>query len=206
MHGWLKVQCTSDFPLDRLCTSGIRHLKAMNRRAPRQVFLVQGKHRLSDEYLIQLDQVENRDAAQRLRGAKLYIRDEQKDDNLDANEYAVSDLVGLDIFLYSKCANTVDNKYVGIVGAVVLSEDMTSVPGLGHDYIEIILHRGKGGMATLQDEMVLIPFVPQLVPCVDVTNKKIFIDPPDGLLDLTYIKEEKQRIKGLLPPATINGK
>jgi ribosomal 30S subunit maturation factor RimM len=94
------------------------------------------------------------------------------------------------------------HKYVGIVGGVVFSDDISSIPGLGHDYLEIIIPRGIGGGASFRDEMVLIPMVPQLVPEVDVPSRRVYIDPPAGLLDLTYVRDEKTRIKGLLPPST----
>ena len=201
VHGFLKVQCTTDFPIDRLCTAGIRHLKSANKRAPREVVLLNGKHRLGDEYLIQLDQINDRDAAQTLRGSMLYIREEQKTYDLSVNEYVVSDLVGSDVYLKVDQDTTISDMFVGIVGGVVFSDDMCSVPGLGHDYLEIILPRGVGGTLSYRDEMVLIPMVPEIVPEVDIAGRRIMIDPPAGLLDLTYIREEKTRIKGFLPPA-----
>jgi 16S rRNA processing protein RimM len=201
VHGWMKVQCTTDFPIDRLCTAGIRHLKSANKRAPREVVLLKGKHRLGDEYLIQLDQINDRDTAQTLRGSMLYIREEQKTYDLSVNEYVVSDLVGSDVYLKVDQDTTISDMFVGIVGGVVFSDDMCSVPGLGHDYLEIILPRGVGGTLSYRDEMVLIPMVPEIVPEVDIAGRRIMIDPPAGLLDLTYIREEKTRIKGFLPPA-----
>jgi 16S rRNA processing protein RimM len=200
VHGWLKVRCTTDFPVERLCTAGIRHVKPANKRAPRQVVLLDGRQCYGDEYLIQLDQVDNRDTAQKLRGALLYVRIEQKDsvNETAPDEYLVSDLVGLEVFL-QPCDN--GKKYVGIVGGVVFAEEFCSIPGLGHDYLEIILPRGVGGARSLRDEMILIPMVPQLVPLVDVKAGLIYIDPPEGLLDLKYVKEDKTRIKGFLPPA-----
>jgi ribosomal 30S subunit maturation factor RimM len=83
----VKVKSTTDFPIDRLCTTGIRHIKAVNKRAPRPITLVQGKHRLHDEYLIQLDQINDRDTAQSLRGSLLYIREEQQIYELNVDEY-----------------------------------------------------------------------------------------------------------------------
>lgn len=205
VHGWLKVRCTTDFPQERLCTAGIRHLKAVNKRAPRRTVLLQGKHRHGDEYLIQLDQIDNRDAAQTLRGGLLYVREEQKDAAVpDQDEYLVSDLVGLDVFLKTggKGGDDDDDKqFVGIVGGVVFAEDVSSIAGLGHDYLEIILPRGIGGTRSLRDAMVLVPLVPQIVPRVNIKERMILIDPPGGLLDLTYIKEEKTRIRGFLPCA-----
>lgn len=45
------------------------------------------------------------------------------------------------------------------------------------------------------------PFVPEIVPTVNINSKEIYIDPPTGLLDLTYVRQEQVRIKGFLPPA-----
>jgi hypothetical protein len=58
----------------------------------------------------------------------------------------------------------------------------------------------KGPLPSYRDTLVLIPLVPQIVPVVQVSEKKVFIDPPAGLLDLTYFREERVRIKGFLPP------
>jgi 16S rRNA processing protein RimM len=202
VHGWLKVQSSTDFPLDRLCSAGIRHLKAASKRAPREVLLLNGKHRLGDEYLIQLDQINDRDTAQKLRGSLLYIREEQKSYDLKVDEYVVSDLVGLDVYLkVDQDDAAACDRYVGTVAGVVFSDDVCSVPGLGHDYLEITLPRGVGGTSSYRDEMVLIPMVPAIVPEVDITGRRVVIDPPTGLLDLTYVRDEKTRIKGFLPPA-----
>jgi 16S rRNA processing protein RimM len=199
----LKVQCSTDFPSERLCTPGVRHLKAANKRAPRPIVLLSGKHRHANDYLIQCEHVDCRETALKLRGAQLYIRDEEKSGTLGSDDYSISDLVGSEVFL--RCDGTEeDAKFVGQVSGVVFSEDMCSVPGLGHDYLEVILPRGIGGTRSLRDELVLIPFVPALVPKVDVEKQKIYVDPPAGLLDLTYVREEKARIKGFLPPASVN--
>jgi len=48
---------------------------------------------------------------------------------------------------------------------------------------------------------ISVPFVPEIVSRVDLDGRLISMIPPDGLLDLSYRREEKVRIKGLLPPA-----
>ena len=199
VHGWCKVTCSTDFPVERLCTAGIRHLKPHNKRAPRQVTLVQGKHRLEDEYLIQLQDLEDRDSAAKLRGATLYVRQEEKvtpqkaPNTSDPDEYIVSDLVKMEVL------DQQTNNSIGLVAGVVLAEDMCAIPGLGQDLLEVTLQ--KGPMASWRDELVLIPFVPQIVPKVDLKARQIWIDPPAGLLDLTYFREERVRLKGFLPPS-----
>jgi 16S rRNA processing protein RimM len=213
VHGWIKVQSTTDFPLERLCKAGIRHLKPPMKRAPRRVTLLQGKHRLEDEYLLQLDIAEDRDTAAKLRGSVLYAREEEKVVP-EKEEYLVSDLVGLDVFLELEASEEGDateeqdsteedssrNQFVGTVVGIVFAHEMCSIPGLGHDMLEIVIPRGIGGTLSLRDELVLIPMVPQIVPRVDIQGRAIYVDPPTGLLDLTYVREDKVRIKGFLPP------
>ena len=223
VHGWLKVRASLGAVLpapapattsagatvswqSRLCSPGVRHIKPANKRAPRRVILLQGRHRQADEYLVQLGDVHDRDSAQKLRGATLYIREEQQreedSENTDKTtvdekeEYFVQDLVGLEVYL------TGTKQFVGTVRGVVFAEEICSVPGLGHDYLELLLPRGVGGTASWKDELVLVPLVPQNVPHVDITNGEIYLDPPVGLLDLTYIRQEKTRIKGFLPSSS----
>ena len=233
VHGWLKIRAspgaaTPDMPSSslsatttispsRLCTPGVRHIKLANKRAPRPVVLLQGRRRLADEYLVQLEDVHDRDVAQKLRGATLYIREEQqREDDAETSkhrtedepeEYFVQDLVGLEVFLVEQRSDGESNtksdggtkKFVGTVGGVVFADDVCSVPGLGHDYLELVLPRGIGGTTSWKDELVLVPLVPQIVPRVDIPNGEIYLNPPLGLLDLTYVREEKTRIRGFLP-------
>jgi ribosomal 30S subunit maturation factor RimM len=208
VKGMLKVTAVTEFS-ERLCRPGVRHIKAPNRRSPRKINLVEGKYCLDDEYLIKLEGIGDRDAANKLRGSVLYAREEERPETLEQDEYLVSELVGLEVFLeegYNDEVNgskqdSLGGKFVGTVCGVVLAEEMCVVPGLGQDMLEIVLPRGPGSTASWKDEMVLIPLVPEIVPRVDINGGAIHITPPLGLLDLTYVREEKVRIKGFLPPA-----
>ena len=208
VKGVIKVTAVTEFP-ERLCRPGVRHIKAPNRRSPRKINLIEGKYCLDDEYLIKLEGIGDRDAANKLRGSVLYAREEERPETLEQDEYLVTELVGLEVFLeegYDEEVNGSENdslggKFVGSVCGVVLAEEMCAVPGLGQDMLEIVLPRGPGRTASWKDEMVLIPLVPEIVPRVDIKSGAIHITPPLGLLDLTYVREEKVRIKGFLPPA-----
>jgi len=261
VHGWLKVKSDSDFAYERLCcydekgaTTGsqpqssephLRHLKLPNKRAPRPVLLLEGRHMRDNLYLVLLEgQVApNREQASQLRGATLYARDDDddQDDNnlevldddihiksdtnirnrLEPDEYYVSDLVGLEVYRVvsedekegggEHLGDEDPQRYVGTVGGIVFSNDIsgnakaTTTAGC-HDLLEIVLKKnGKTKKTSTrhrrEEEYVLVPFVPQLVPTVDLDLGQMWIDPPSGLLDLTYQREEKVRIKGFLPPA-----
>ena len=205
VHGWNKVQGCTDFP-ERLTTPGmVLHLKPYRKRAPRKLLLVDGKCTGPDSFLVQLQDVYDRVAAEKLKGGTLYYATQQ-DHVKQKEDLLLSDLVGLQVVLLKEeeGADQVSEYIVGTVGAVVLAEEMCAIPGLGQDMLEVIVEgRRQDGhvKAGVPKDLVLIPMVPEIVPKIDLELQRVWIDPPAGLLDLTYIREEKIRIKGLLPPA-----
>ena len=211
VHGWMKLTSTTDFGDVRLCEPGIRHIKPANRRSPREVELLEGRPLRSDAstagtdskptYLVRLGNVEDREEALKMRGYVLYALEEEKvDDYLEEDEYIVSDLVGLNVFLDETCSDqttgSFEDLFVGNIRGVVLGSEMCAVPGLGQDLLEISLPSSLGGQS---EDLVLVPFVPEIVCNVDLDGKMVTISPPKGLLQLSYRREEKVRIKGLLP-------
>lgn len=229
VHGLVKVAAVTEFQ-DRLCKPGLRHIKAINRRSPREIRLMEGRHRLHDEYLVKLEGIGDRDTAKQLRGSVLYARQEERPDQIRKDEYLITELVGCEVFLITgygedvadddndddnsnelienndnkeeaeeemtatnknKNKNNDNNQFVGTVGALVLADDMCTTAGIGQDLLELVLPRGP--IPSWKDQMVLIPFVPQLVPIVDIERKIIYIDPPPGLMDLTYVKQSQPK-------------
>lgn len=202
VHGWNKVQGCTDFP-ERLTTPGmVLHLKPFRKRAPRMVILANGKSTGPDSFLVQLQDVHDRGQAEKLKGGTLYYSTQQDHVKKD-HDLLLSDLVGLQVVLLNKDEEEGRECVVGIVGGIVLADELCSVPGLGQDMLEVIVESRKSGPVKpgTPHELVLIPMVPEIVPKVDLKEQRIWIDPPSGLLDLTYIRESTTRIKGLLPPA-----
>ena len=214
VRGLMKLASTTDFSEQRLCKPGTRHLKLPDRRSPREVQLVEGRPMRSDAetagsdvsptYLIRLENVDDREQALRMRGCVLYaLEGERVDDFLEPDEYIVSDLVGMNVFLDDSDdedkGKSFEELFVGNVKGVVLGSDMCATPGLGQDLLEVVLPRRLGG--DQGEDLVLLPFVPEIVTGVDLKGKMVSVKPPGGLLDLSYRREEKVRIKGLLPAA-----
>jgi len=210
IRGLVKIAAVTGFA-ERLCKPGIRHLKSPNRRSPREIRLMEGRLRMNNEYIVKFENVGDRNDANNLRGSVLYALQEERPEDIKDDEYLVTDLVGLDVKLvtgYDEDDDENDEEemmhtggdFVGTVRGIGLAEDMSSIPGLGHDWLEVILPR-PAGVPLWKEEMVLIPFVPEIVPTVDIEREIIYIDPPAGLLDLTYIRQPHRRIKGFLPPA-----
>jgi 16S rRNA processing protein RimM len=191
VHGWTKVQGCTDFP-ERLTRAGmLLHIKPLSKRAPRKVILASGKMVGTDSFLIQLQGSYDRAAAENLKGATLFYATQQ-DPVAHDDAFLVSDLVGLEVFLE-------DDQFVGTVRGVVLAEEMCAIPGLGHDMMEVEV--ASSIVDRKPKVLVLVPLVPEIVPKIDLSGKTIVIKPPPGLLNLTYKREEKVRIKGFLPPA-----
>mmetsp|Transcript_37365 Transcript_37365/g.78797 ORF Transcript_37365/g.78797 Transcript_37365/m.78797 type:complete len:425 (+) Transcript_37365:77-1351(+) len=217
VHGLMKLTSITDFSQHRLCNPGTRHIKPPNRRSPREVQLVEGRPLRSDAevmgsdvnptYLIRLENVDDREEALKMRGCVLYaLEEETVEELLEEDEYIVSDLVGLNVFLddndEEQKGKSFEELFVGNIAGVVMGSEMCAIPGLGQDLLEVALPAPEGGGDVEErGNLVLIPFVPDIVTSVNLDGRMVSIVPPKGLLDLSYRREEKVRIKGLLPAA-----
>jgi 16S rRNA processing protein RimM len=110
-----------------------------------------------DEFLVELEGVNDRDAAELLKGAALSAERDQLPPP-DEHEVYLSDLVGC--------------RVLDLAGADL--GEVISVENNGaHELLTV------KGARTWQ-----LPFVDGIVTSVDVAAKKIVCDPPEGLLDL----------------------
>lgn len=102
--------------------------------------------------------VDDRTAAESLRGQLLRIERGPDDQPEDPDEFYDTDLIGM-------CALYVDGSELGVV------RDVLHLPG--QDLLAID-HAGRE---------VLVPFVATFVPEVDVARRVVVVDPPPGLLE-----------------------
>jgi 16S rRNA processing protein RimM len=107
-------------------------------------------------FLLRLDGVPDMTAAERLRGITVFIPQEEAAP-LDADQFYLHDLIGLR-------AVHVDGTDLGVVADVI--------DGAAQDVLQV---RRPGHPA------VLVPFVKEIVPTVDLIARTITIDPPIGL-------------------------
>ena len=112
--------------------------------------------------------IENRDAAERLKGEKLYVTRDRLPP-AEAGEFYQADLIGL-------AAEREDGTKLGRIVAV---HDFGGGPSL-----EIAPESG----ATL-----MVPFTATVVPVVDITGGRIVVAPPEGLLDATPRRKGQSR-------------
>jgi 16S rRNA processing protein RimM len=109
------------------------------------------------DYLLQLEGVTDRDEAELFNGAPIEVEKEELPP-LAAGEVYAADLVGC--------------KVVDASGRE-LGEVTGSFPGGGHEVLEV-----KG------EHEFMLPLVPSIVTEIDVAQRRIVCDPPEGLVDL----------------------
>ena len=189
LKGELRVYPDSDFP-ERFIQAGKRWLQHPDTSAIKQVQLQRGRYIAGKNlYVIKLEDVDSREAAEEFRNYKLLV-DKSDRPKLEKDEYHVSDLVGLEVFHQQTQEN---------IGVVI---DLYSA---GNDLLEVKLYqqpeaeakekkdlskisrrsrRKKSKPKSKKPVTIFIPFVREIVPVVDISNKRLEISPPDGLIDI----------------------
>ncbi|HZS84604.1 MAG TPA: ribosome maturation factor RimM [Stellaceae bacterium] len=107
--------------------------------------------------------IEDRDAAEALKGIRLYVARSALPP-AEEEEYYHADLLGLEAVL-------ADGTVLGRVRAV---HDF----GAG-DSLEVERRRGPA---------IMVPFTKAAVPVVDIAGGRLVVDPPDGLLDEATVR------------------
>jgi 16S rRNA processing protein RimM len=110
------------------------------------------------DHLLQLEGVKDRDEADLIRGAEIFVEQEALPPLAEGEVYA-ADLVGC--------------KVIDATGRE-LGEVTGSFPGGGHEVLEV-----KGA-----HDFMLPLVIPQIVTEIDVKQRRIICDPPEGLVDL----------------------
>lgn len=156
-------------------------------------------------WLVQFDGIHNRNGAKAFQGYSVHIREEDRP-AMANDEYLIRDLVGLPVYRFNANDNSdndnndTDSEIATVVGVVPPDElcDSTSSALISkmHAMLELkLLHN---------DKLCLIPLVPQIVRNVVLKGKEeegaMYVDPPAGLLDLSYTAKPKRVIiRGYLP-------
>ena len=217
VRGEVKFYATAD-TIDELGlgSHSVVYVKKPSRRTPRPIQLAALRKQVGNQYLVTFEGVDTRDLAEGFRDYVVYIKHESRP-QLVEDEYMIRDLVGLLCYklkkgakaiststhslqgnITSKGSMIVSSDYrnevaVGMVEGVVPPDELCSpeMAKLMHSILEIKFYHNE--------ELCLIPLVPSIVRHVDIVNRILVIDPPEGLLDLTYCENRKYVLRGYLP-------
>lgn len=133
-----------------------------------------------DILLLGFDGVADRNAAELLRGAKLFVETDEVDDN-DEDAWYEHELVGLKARVLSAAqedeTRTADAAAAG--GSDAPFEEVGTVSALNTMPAQDLLV-----VETSDGAEVLVPFVAEIVPEVNVDGGYILLDPPAGLFEL----------------------
>ncbi|QDG88672.1 ribosome maturation factor RimM [Pseudarthrobacter sp. NIBRBAC000502770] len=154
IRGEVTVQVLTDAPEDRF-VPGTEFVVEPSASGPLTVSSARWN---KDILLLGFEEVADRNQAETLRGAKLFIETEELDEDDDEGWYE-HELVGLEA--------RVESRVVGKVTA------LNTMP-----VQDLLVVTTPGG-----DE-ILIPFVEQIVPEVNIEEGFILLTPPDGLFGI----------------------
>ena len=158
LKGDIRIKPSSDFP-ERFTKPGKRWIQKTN-ELPTEIQLIKGTPIPGKSiYVLSIEGVSNRSSAEKIIGWNLVIPFDNRP-NLNDNEYHYFDLIGLEVRKGPKKA---------LIGYV------TDLIKGGNDLLEIELVEGK---------KVLVPFVKEIVPEIEIKEKWLLINPPTGLLEL----------------------
>ena len=158
LRGDIRIKPSSDFP-ERFTKPGKRWIQK-NNELPTEIKLKKGTLVPGKSiYVISIDGISNRSSAEEIIGWKLVIPVDSRP-ILSKDEYHYFDLIGLEVRKGPK------KTLIGYVTDLIKG---------GNDLLEIELDEGK---------KVLVPFVKEIVPEIEIKKKWLLINPPPGLLEL----------------------
>ncbi len=187
LKGEVRVKTNSDFP-ERFEQPGARWLQCRKNNPPQSVELLEGYQIPGKNiYVVKLAGVKERQQAEALRGCKLFVPQSDRP-VLAEDEYHVAALINLQVY------NQLNNQNIGVVINIFTA---------GNDLLEVKLHQQPNTQPESSADLakinrtskrrnltqkkpkavtVLIPFVKEIVPVVDLERRIIEINPPSGLL------------------------
>jgi len=160
LRGEVLVALCTDDPDTRFAVGTI----LLTEPAQRGPLTVVSARRHSGRYAVAFDGVTDRTAAEALAGTTLVVDSTDLPPTADPDEFHDAELLGLRV-------QNIDGTEVGELADIV--------HGPGGDLLVVRLLR-----ASQEGREVLVPFVRDIVPTVDVSAGRVVIDPPDGLLQL----------------------
>jgi len=161
INGKLKVKSLSDFE-ERFLKPGMRWLQKEN-EPPSKIKLLSGfKQPGKETFIVKLQGINTRNDAEQLKKFKFLVKTD-KLPKLKKEEFHLLELLNLDV-------KTLENDELKKIGKVINLENEKN----NLLVVELFNNQKK----------VLVPFVKEIVPLIDIKNNFLIINPPKGLLEL----------------------
>ena len=161
INGQVKVKSLSDFE-ERFLKPGMRWLQKENEQ-PSKIELISGfKQPGKETFIVKFQGIDTRNHAEQIKKYKILVQT-NKLPELKKEEFHLLELINLQV-------KTLENDELKIIGKVINLENEKN------NLLVIELYKNQ--------KKVLIPFVKEIVPKVDIKNNFLVITPPKGLLEL----------------------
>ena len=161
INGQVKVKSLSDFE-ERFLKPGMRWLQKEN-ETPSTIELISGfKQPGKETFIVKFQGINTRNHAEKLKKFKILVKANTLP-KLKKEEFHFLELINLEV-------KTLENDELKIIGKI------TNLENEKNNLLVIELFKNQ--------KKVLIPFVKEIVPLVDIKNNFIIINPPNGLLEL----------------------
>ncbi|AFZ44860.1 16S rRNA processing protein RimM [Halothece sp. PCC 7418] len=172
IKGEVKVYTDSDFP-ERFEKPGKRLLQRPNQTKLDWVTIKRGYYLPGKKlYVVRFEEITDRNQAEELKKSKLFVEKRDRP-QLEENEYHVDDLIGLAV---------IDQETRGKIGQIV------DIYPAGNDLLVVDLETEFLAQhfpdKSPEKSQVLIPFVTDIVPVVDLPEGELEVTLPPGLLAL----------------------
>ena len=161
INGQVKVKSLSDFE-ERFLKPGIRWLQQEN-EPPSKIELISGFKQPGKEiFIVKFQGINTRNRAEQLKKFKILVKAETLP-KLKKEEFHLLELINLEVKTFE------DDKLKKIGKVINLENEKNNLL-----VIELFQNQKK----------VLVPFVKEIVPLIDIKNNFLIINPPKGLLEL----------------------
>ena len=161
INGQVKVKSLSDFE-ERFLKPGMRWMQKDN-ESPSKIELISGfKQPGKETFIVKFHGINKRNHAEQMKKFKILVNGDTLP-KLQKEEFHLLELLNLEV-------KTLENDDLKTIGKVInLENDKNNLL-----VIELFQNQKK----------VLIPFVKEIVPLIDIKNNFLIINPPNGLLEL----------------------
>ncbi|MGB7087379.1 MAG: ribosome maturation factor RimM [Phormidesmis sp.] len=203
LDGSVKVKPESDFP-ERFVEPGDRWLRK-NGADPVQVRLLSGRFiEGKNYYLVKFAGVSDRDHSEALRGAELLVEASDRL-SLEPGEFHVADLIGLAVFVQKGDSRlgTVTNVFTtghDLLEVTLVEQNKTASENgetpseekqieaehasMRAKAVQKLRRQKRKKDKKKAPKTLLVPFVEEIVPVVNISTGRIEITPPPGLIEL----------------------
>ena len=161
INGKVKVKSLSDFE-ERFTKPGIRWLQKESEIPSKRILTSGYKQPGKETFIISFEGIGDRNQAEKLKKYKLLVKANDLP-KLNKKEYHLTELLKLKVKIFK-------DEELKVIGEVI------NIDNEKNNLVIIKLFENN--------KTVLIPFVNEIVPLVDVNNNFLIINPPKGLLEL----------------------